>query len=146
MNIIFFLLKATNSTLLQRIGQITCLTNKIYYIWHPEEHMGLRQHINRLHWYISIMPSYHTLKGLARGTRNLLPTWFVYIASKALLNSIACSCFLESLNSTPSALVNFTFFLESKTFWSWQRKVHPSLIAISDFNSFKDPRPYSTFI
>lgn len=49
---------------------------------------------------------------------DLLLTWFVYIASKALLNSMACSCLLESLNSTPSALVNFTFFLESKTFWS----------------------------
>lgn len=88
----------------------------------------------------------HTPKGLARGTRGLLPTWFVYIASKALLNSIACSCFLESLNSTPSALVNFTFFLESKTFWSWQRKVHSPLTAISDFNSFNTPRPYSSFI
>lgn len=81
----------------------------------------------------------HTPKQGKRGL--LLPTWFVYIASKALLNSIACSCFLESLNSTPSALVNFTFFLESKTFWSWQRKVHPQLPVIEDFNSFNFPRP-----
>lgn len=87
---------------------------------------------------------YHTPKCLVRGTRALLPTWFVYIASKALLNSIACSCFLESLNSTPSALVNFTFFLESKTFWSWQRKDHSSLATILDFNSFNTPRPYFT--
>lgn len=86
--------------------------------------------------------TYRISKALVRGTRILLPTWFVYIASKALLNSIACSCFLESLNSTPSALVNFTFFLESKTFWSWQRKVHSSLTAILDFNSFNTPRPY----
>lgn len=45
-------------------------------------------------------------------------TWFVYIASSALLNSMAWSCFLASLYSTPSALISFTFFLESNTFWS----------------------------
>ena len=45
-------------------------------------------------------------------------TWLVYMASKALLRSMACSCFFASLYSTPSAFVNFTFFFESNTFWS----------------------------
>jgi hypothetical protein len=63
-----------------------------------------------------------------------------------LLNSIACSCFLESLNSTPSALVNFTFFLESKTFWSWQRKVHLPLAESPTFTLISTPRLYSSFI
>lgn len=45
-------------------------------------------------------------------------TWLVYMASRALLRSMACSCFFTSLCSTPSALVSFTFFLESNTFWS----------------------------
>lgn len=46
------------------------------------------------------------------------PTWLVYMASRALFRSMACSCFLASLYSTPSVFVSFTFFLESNTFWS----------------------------
>lgn len=49
-------------------------------------------------------------------------TWFVYMASRALLKSMACSCFFASLYSTPSAFVSFTFFFESNTFWSWREQ------------------------
>ena len=41
------------------------------------------------------------------------------MASRALLKSMACSCFFANLYSTPSVLVSFTFFFESNTFWSW---------------------------
>lgn len=49
-------------------------------------------------------------------------TWLVYMARRALLRSMAWSCFFTSLYSTPSAFVSFTFFFESNTFWSWENK------------------------
>ena len=49
-------------------------------------------------------------------------TWLVYMASRALLKSMAWSCLRASLCSTPSVLVSFTFFLESNTFWSCGRR------------------------
>lgn len=49
-------------------------------------------------------------------------TWLVYMARRALLRSMACSCFFASLYSTPSAFVNFTFFFESNTFWSYKNR------------------------
>lgn len=101
-------LEATNCTPVQRIGQITYLTVKIWYMtfWSMHE-LKTKKWKYRLDWYKFIMDHVPYSKRFSQGTRALLPTWFVYIASKALLNSIACSCFLESLNSTPSALVNF---------------------------------------
>lgn len=58
-------------------------------------------------------------------------TWLVYMARRALLNSIAWSCFFTSLYSTPSAFVSLTFFFESNTFWSCENKCFTMTFYIS---------------
>lgn len=80
----------------------------------------LNQHRTAAYPFLSGQTPVESAESLVTYSRSVSPTWLVYIASKALLNSIAWSCFLESLCSTPSALVSFTFFFESKTFWSWR--------------------------
>lgn len=91
----------------------------------------LNQHRTAAYPFLSGQIPVESAESLATYCTSVSPTWLVYIASKALLNSIAWSCFLESLCSTPSALVSFTFFFESKTFWSWRN--HTSW---EDFTTF----------